>query len=86
MRKITNDIRLTLPPEVITWESARLKLLLKDGVLQNDMPLVALTGMQGVRNNLAQFSGSLRLFTGTDRGTPFQDFVHTLMLFDERLR
>jgi hypothetical protein len=61
-------------------------LRLKDGALQNDAPLVALTGVQGARNNLAQFSSSLRLFAGRDRTTPFQDVVHTLTLLNERFR
>ena len=86
MRQIATDIQLTFPPESITWDNARLKLRLKDGALQNDAPLVALTGVQGARNNLAQFSSSLRLFAGRDRTTPFQDVVHTLTLFNERFR
>ncbi len=86
MRQITNVIQFTYPPEVITWESARIKLLLKDGAIENNVPIVALTGMQGARNNLAQFSGTVRLFAGRDRSTPFQDIVHTLMPFDERLQ
>ena len=85
MRQITNAIQLTYPPEAITWENARVKLLLKDGALDNEVPLVALTGLQGARNNLAQFSGTVRLFAGRDRSTPFQDIVHTLMRFYERL-
>jgi hypothetical protein len=86
MRKISNDIQLKYPPQAITWESARLTLRLKDGALQNDVPIVALTGVQGARNNLLQFSGALRLFAGKDPNTPFQDIVHTMMLFGERLQ
>lgn len=86
MRQIANDIQFRYPPAAITWEGARLKLLLKDGVLQNDVPIVALTGVQGARNNLAPFSSTLRLFAGRDRSTRFQDIVHTLMLFGERLQ
>lgn len=86
MRQITNIIQFKYPPEVITWESARIKLLLKDGAIENNVPIIALTGMQGARNNLAQFSGTVRLFAGRDRSTPFQDIVHTLMPFDERLQ
>jgi hypothetical protein len=85
LRQITNDIQLTFPPEAISWESARLKLLLKDGVLDNNIPLVALTAVQGIRNSLVQFSGSMRLFAGRERSIPVQDIVHTLTLFDERL-
>jgi hypothetical protein len=81
MRQIASDIQLTFPPEVISWERARLRLLLKDGALENNAPVVALTGVEGVRNSLAQFSGSLRLFAGRGPKTPLQDVVHTLMLF-----
>jgi hypothetical protein len=86
LRQISNDIQLTFPSEVISWESAKVKLLLKDGALDNSVPIVALTAVQGVRNDLAQFSGSLRLFAGRERSTPVQDIVHTLMLFNERLQ
>ena len=84
LRQIANDIRLTFPPEVISWESAKLKLLLKDGTLDNNMPMVALNAVRGIRNSLVQFSGSLRLFAGRESSIPVQDIVHTLMLFDER--
>jgi len=86
MRQFTNAIQLASPPEAITWESARIKVLLKDGAIENSVPIVALTGVQGARNNLVQFSGAVRFFAGRDRSTPFQDIVHTLMPFDERLQ
>jgi hypothetical protein len=85
LRQIANDIQLTFPPEVISWQSAKLKLLLKDGALDNNIPMVALTAVEGIRNSLTQFSGSLRLFAGRESSIPVQDIVHTLMLFDERL-
>jgi hypothetical protein len=84
LRQIANDIQLTFPPEVISWGSAKVKLLLKDGAVDNNMPIVALTAVEGVRNSLTQFSGSLRLFAGRESSIPVQDIVHTLMLFDER--
>jgi hypothetical protein len=63
-----------------------MNIRLKDGVIENDVPILVLTGMQGARNNLAQLSGTLRLFAGRDRSTPFQDIVHSMLVFDERLR